>query len=176
MNMRKVRDYPHPETPADTVHVYEMGEGGPAAELHVAVQPDLPEARQGAGGVHHVAFRTPDETQYDAWAQRLRDMRIPNSGKIDRFYFRSLYFREPNGILFEIATDGPGFADRRAAGNARREASAAAVPRAAPAPDRGGAETAVSCDGSKYRCRALMGCHAQGAAHRPDPGIRHRIG
>ena len=37
-------------------------------------------------------------------------MRIPNSGKIDRFYFRSLYFREPNGILFEIATDGPGFA------------------------------------------------------------------
>jgi glyoxalase family protein len=110
MNMRKVRDYPHPETPADTVHVYEMGEGGPAAELHVAVQPDLPEARQGAGGAHHVAFRTPDETQYDAWAQRLRDMHIPNSGKIDRFYFRSLYFREPNGILFEIATDGPGFA------------------------------------------------------------------
>jgi glyoxalase family protein len=37
-------------------------------------------------------------------------MRIPNSGKVDRFYFRSLYFREPNGILFEIASDGPGFA------------------------------------------------------------------
>ena len=37
-------------------------------------------------------------------------MRIPNSGKVDRFYFQSLYFREPNGILFEIATDGPGFA------------------------------------------------------------------
>jgi glyoxalase family protein len=110
MNMRNVRDYPHPEDRADTVHVYEMGEGGPAAELHVAVQPDAPEARQGAGGVHHVAFRTPDETQYDAWAQRLNDMRVPNSGKIDRFYFRSLYFREPNGILFEIATDGPGFA------------------------------------------------------------------
>jgi glyoxalase family protein len=110
MNMRKVRDYPHPEDRAATVHVYEMGEGGPAAELHVAVQPDAPEARQGAGGVHHVAFRTPDETLYDAWAQRLNDMRVPNSGKIDRFYFRSLYFREPNGILFEIATDGPGFA------------------------------------------------------------------
>jgi glyoxalase family protein len=110
MSMRKVRDYPHPEKSADTVHVYAMGEGGAAAELHVTVQPDLPAARQGAGGVHHVAFRTPDETQYDAWAERLRDMRIPNSGKIDRFYFRSLYFREPNGILFEIATDGPGFA------------------------------------------------------------------
>jgi glyoxalase family protein len=110
MNLRKARDYPHPEKPADTVHVYEMGGGGPAAELHVAVQRDLPPARQGAGGVHHVAFRTPDEAQYDAWARRLNDMRIPNSGKVDRFYFRSLYFREPNGILFEIATDGPGFA------------------------------------------------------------------
>jgi glyoxalase family protein len=109
MNMRPVRTYPHPENAKHTVHVYEMGEGGPAAELHVAVQPDLPEARQGRGGVHHVAFRTPD-TEYDAWAERLKKMRIPNSGKVDRFYFRSLYFREPNGILFEIASDGPGFA------------------------------------------------------------------
>ena len=87
-----------------------MGEGGPAAELHVVEQPDLPTARQGAGGVHHVAFRTPDEAQYDAWAERLDELRVPYSGAVDRFYFRSLYFREPNGILFEIATDGPGFA------------------------------------------------------------------
>ncbi len=110
MNMRPVRDYPHSENTKDRVHVYEMGAGGPAAELHVAVQPDLAPARSGAGAVHHVAFRTPDETEYDQWAQRLNELHIPNSGKIDRFYFRSLYFREPNGILFEIATDGPGFA------------------------------------------------------------------
>ncbi len=110
MNMRAVRDYPHPDSNRDRVHVYAMGEGGPAAELHVAVRPDLPAAHPGAGGVHHVAFRTPDEAQYDEWARRLRALRVPNSGKIDRFYFRSLYFREPNGILFEIATDGPGFA------------------------------------------------------------------
>ena len=109
MNMRPVRTYPHPENSRHTVHVYEMGEGGPAAELHVAVQPDLQPARQGAGGVHHVAFRTPD-VDYDEWADRLRALKIPNSGKVDRFYFRSLYFREPNGILFEIASDGPGFA------------------------------------------------------------------
>ena len=109
-NMKKVRDYPHPQSNKDIVHVYQMGEGGPAAELHVAVQPDLPAAEQGAGAVHHVAFRTPDDAQYDAWAERLKAMRIPNSGKVDRFYFHSLYFREPNGILFEIATDGPGFA------------------------------------------------------------------
>jgi glyoxalase family protein len=109
MNMRRVRDYAAPDAAAQ-VHVFAMGEGGPAAELHVIEQKDLPVARQGAGGVHHVAFRTPDDAQYQAWAQRLNQLGIRNSGEIDRFYFRSLYFREPNGILFEIATDGPGFA------------------------------------------------------------------
>jgi glyoxalase family protein len=109
MNMRKARDYAAPDARAP-IHVYAMGEGGPAAELHVVEQKDLPTARQGAGGVHHVAFRTPDDSQYQAWAQRLNELHVPNSGEVDRFYFRSLYFREPNGILFEIATDGPGFA------------------------------------------------------------------
>lgn len=107
--MRLVREYPHPEREQNRVHVYEMGEGGASAELHVAVQPDIGVARQGAGGVHHVAFRTPD-ADYDAWAERLNAFRIPNSGKVDRYWFQSLYFREPNGILFEIATEGPGFA------------------------------------------------------------------
>lgn len=78
-------------------------------EVHLRVEPDLPIARQGAGGVHHVAFRTPDEEQYREWIARLEHYGVPNSGAVDRFYFRSLYFREPNGILFEIATDGPGF-------------------------------------------------------------------
>jgi glyoxalase family protein len=109
VNMRPVREYAHPESPGHLVHVYEMGEGGPAAELHVAVRPDLPVAQPGAGGVHHVAFRSADD-QYDAWAERLNRVRIPNSGKVDRYWFRSLYFREPNGVLFEIASDGPGFA------------------------------------------------------------------
>jgi glyoxalase family protein len=109
MNMRKVRDYAAPEAP-DRIEVFATGEGGPAAELHVIESKDLPMAHQGAGGVHHVAFRTPDNAQYEAWAARLNELGIRNSGAIDRFYFRSLYFREPNGILFEIATDGPGFA------------------------------------------------------------------
>lgn len=109
-NMRPARDYPHPDNPTSSVHVFEMGAGGgPHAELHVAVQPDLPVAQQGAGGVHHVAFRTPD-ADYDAWAHRLNELQVPNSGKVDRYWFRSLYVREPNGVLFEIATDGPGFA------------------------------------------------------------------
>jgi glyoxalase family protein len=109
MNLRLAREYPHPDNPREAVRVYQMGAGGPHAELHVAVQPDLRPARLGAGGVHHVAFRAPTEDQYHAWTDRLNTLGIPNSGEIDRFYFRSLYFREPNGILFEIATDGPGF-------------------------------------------------------------------
>ena len=107
MNMRKVRDYTL--TGKVAVHVYEMGEGGAAAELHVAVEPTAPMARQGAGGVHHVAFRT-TLADYDAWALRLQQLQVPSSGPVDRYYFKSLYFREPNGILFELATDEPGFA------------------------------------------------------------------
>jgi glyoxalase family protein len=105
MNMRDVRQYDDGER---EVHVYEMGPGGPAAELHVRIEPDLNPASQGAGGVHHVAFRSPDD-KYEDWANRLVDLGVPNSGPVDRYWFRSLYFREPNGILFEIATDGPGF-------------------------------------------------------------------
>lgn len=122
LGMRKVREYVRPNAssgddgPADdgrhaAAHVYAMGEGdGPHTELHLAVRPDLPPGRLGAGGVHHVAFRTPSRETYDAWAERLRELRVPNSGPVDRYYFRSLYLREPHGVLFEIATDGPGFA------------------------------------------------------------------
>jgi glyoxalase family protein len=109
MAMRQVRSYAAPDAPGVTVQVYAMGEGGPAAELHVRVEPALPPAQPGAGGVHHVAFRVRDE-EYGDWVERLRRLRIPSSGPVDRFWFRSLYTREPNGILYEIATDGPGFA------------------------------------------------------------------
>ncbi|MFC3168351.1 ring-cleaving dioxygenase [Paracoccus fontiphilus] len=108
MNMARVRDYPSPDGEGQ-VHVFAMGDGGAAAELHVAVQPGLPAARQGAGGVHHVAFRVPDTEALTEWTARLRGFRVPNSGEVERFYFRSLYFREPGGNLFELATDGPGF-------------------------------------------------------------------
>ncbi|MCC5988639.1 MAG: ring-cleaving dioxygenase [Pararhodobacter sp.] len=108
MNMRQVRDYPSPDGQGQ-VHVFAMGAGGPAAELHVAVQPGLPVARRGAGAVHHVAFRVPDRAALSAWTQRVSELGVQNSGEIERFYFRSLYFREPGGNLFELATDGPGF-------------------------------------------------------------------
>lgn len=110
LNMRQVHQYKLLGEEESPVYVYEMGSGGAHAELHVAEQPNLPAARLGAGAVHHVAFRTPTYDDYDHWIERVREFRIPNSGPVDRFWFRSLYFREPNGILFEIATDEPGFA------------------------------------------------------------------
>jgi len=110
MNMHQTREYTVDDVAKTVVHVFNMGTAaGPHAELHVAVQPTMADAQQGAGGVHHVAFRSRD-TDYEAWANRLNELGIPNSGKVDRFWFRSLYVREPNGVLFEIATDGPGFA------------------------------------------------------------------
>jgi glyoxalase family protein len=111
MNMRRVREYVVAMDGAQrTVHVYQMGANGPQAELHVMIEPGAKPASPGAGGVHHVAFRTPNDEQYNAWAERLTQLGMRSSGPVDRYYFRSLYFREPNGILFEIATDGPGFA------------------------------------------------------------------
>lgn len=107
MGMEHAREY---QDGGLAVHVYSMKGDGPHAELHVAVAPEHPRARLGAGGVHHVAFRTPTESEYHAWTERLNSFGVPNSGEIDRYYFRSLYFREPGHVLFEIATDGPGFA------------------------------------------------------------------
>jgi glyoxalase family protein len=63
----------------------------------------------GAGTVHHVAWASPME-DHEAWRQRVADAGMRPTPVIDRFYFKSVYFREPNGILFEIATLGPGFA------------------------------------------------------------------
>ena len=108
MNMRKVRQYPAANGMAET-HVFEMGPGGPGAELHVVVDPNQPMARPGAGGVHHVAFRTPDQDSLRQWIARVSQAGLRSSGEVERYYFTSLYFREPNGILFEIATDVPGF-------------------------------------------------------------------
>ena len=64
--------------------------------------------RQSAGSVHHVAWATSDAEQ-GAWLERLNQAGVPNSGIIDRHYFHSLYFREPGGVLFELATEEPGF-------------------------------------------------------------------
>lgn len=107
--MRVARTYAAPDAPQIDVTVFQMGEGGPAAELHVRTEPNLAPAQQGSGAVHHVAFRAADH-EYAGWIERYQSLGVHSSGPVDRFYFRSLYAREPGGILYEIATDGPGFA------------------------------------------------------------------
>jgi glyoxalase family protein len=75
------------------------------------VYDDAPAERglQGAGTVHHVAWGSPME-EHEAWQRRIAASGAQVTPVIDRFYFRSIYFREPSGVLFEIATIGPGFA------------------------------------------------------------------
>ena len=93
------------------VAVFEVGPGGAGAEVRLEERPDLSLHRQvGIGGVHHIAFRAPDYEEHVAWGEKLRKAGIGATPVIDRYYFRSIYFREPGGVLFEIATDGPGFA------------------------------------------------------------------
>ncbi len=100
------------QTPHQTsVTVFEVGPGGPGAEVHVEIHPAWPFRRfVGIGGVHHMAFRTPNEEEHRQWRNRIAAVNPSVTPVIDRFYFRSIYFREPGGVLFEIATDGPGFA------------------------------------------------------------------
>lgn len=89
--------------------VYELNGGGAGQEIWVAEQPDRPSGQLGAGGVHHIAFRVADDEAQRYWRERLVSYGLGVSAFIDRFYFHSIYFRIPGGILFEIATDGPGF-------------------------------------------------------------------
>jgi glyoxalase family protein len=92
------------------IHVFEVGPGGLGAEIHVEVHPELSRGYAGVGGVHHVAFRTPNPEEHQAWQREVAASGLHVTPVIDRYYFKSIYFREPSGVLYEIATDGPGFA------------------------------------------------------------------
>jgi len=75
----------------------------------VAYEPaPLERGRQSAGTVHHIAWGT-SVAEHPRWEEHLSQVGIPTSGIVDRHYFHSIYFREPSGVLFEIADDGPGF-------------------------------------------------------------------
>jgi glyoxalase family protein len=93
------------------VTIYEVGPGGPGAQVHLEVDTTLPFHRfVGVGGVHHVAFRVPNDEEQVQWRERVARLNPTVTPIIDRFYFHSVYFREPGGVLCELATDGPGFA------------------------------------------------------------------
>ncbi len=88
---------------------YEVGEGGPGTIVDVLSQPDSPTGIVNAGTVHHVAWRASNDEQQKEWREKLVKARMNVTPVIDRNYFHSIYFREPGGVLLEIATDPPGF-------------------------------------------------------------------
>lgn len=88
---------------------FESGIGGSGTYVDAGAFPNLPVGRWGSGGVHHVAWRMTDVAEELALRELINRAGLQPSPKIDRFWFESVYFREPNGIVFELATDGPGF-------------------------------------------------------------------
>jgi glyoxalase family protein len=88
---------------------YTVGNGGPGTYVDLLVDPNLPHGLNGAGTIHHVAFRTPDDASHEIAHGEIASAGYHISPIIDRAYFKSIYYREPGGVLFEIATDRPGF-------------------------------------------------------------------
>ena len=92
--------------PRTRLHAVSAGPGSVVDILHL---PEEAPAQGGAGTVHHIAWRTADDERQLAWQQEIARLGIRVTPVMDRQYFRSIYFREPGGVLFEIATDPPGF-------------------------------------------------------------------
>ncbi|MFD1361852.1 ring-cleaving dioxygenase [Lentibacillus salinarum] len=90
-------------------HLFEVGEGGNGARVVVEHNAVMPNAQQGYGTVHHAAFRVEDRSVLEEWTKRMDDFGFRTSGYVNRFYFESLYAPVAPQILFEFATDGPGF-------------------------------------------------------------------
>lgn len=88
---------------------YEIGAGGPGNMVDIIVVPNMAPGRNAAGTVHHIALRTPDDNNQLAWLEEIGGLGYGVSPVRDRQYFHSIYFHEPGGVLFEIATDPPGF-------------------------------------------------------------------
>jgi len=88
---------------------YTIGTDTDVAVVDLIVEPELSPARQSAGSVHHIAWRVADRSLQAQWRKKLLETGLHTTEILDRKYFESVYFREPGGVLFEIATDGPGF-------------------------------------------------------------------
>jgi catechol 2,3-dioxygenase-like lactoylglutathione lyase family enzyme len=94
----------------DAIFRYAAGDGGPGSIVDLRVVPGIWPGVIGAGTVHHVAFRSSNETEQMSLRTELTSLGYNVTPQLDRDYFKSIYFREPGGVLFEVATDGPGFA------------------------------------------------------------------
>jgi len=89
--------------------LFEVGQGGNGASIIVEQRADLLKAIEGFGNIHHLALRVADEEALRHWIHVINQINVPSSGFVDRFYFQSEYFLAATHVLFELATDGPGF-------------------------------------------------------------------
>jgi len=88
--------------------IFQAEEGQLQGQI-VIVEQDGPKEKPGRGSVHHLAIRVKDKEELEQWEQRIQDFGFPIIKKADRYYFSSIYMKESHGIIFELATDGPGF-------------------------------------------------------------------
>lgn len=88
---------------------FSVGEGAAESAIDILTSPGTPRASQSAGSVHHIAWRTPGGEEQRAWRDKIQEAGLFVTDVLDRSYFQSIYFREPGEVLFEIATDPPGF-------------------------------------------------------------------
>ncbi len=92
-----------------SVFRYAVGEGGSGAMVDLHCAPDVWSGIVAGGTIHHIAWRAPTDAMQRAWREAIAGVGLNVTPRLDRQYFQSIYFREPGGVLFEIATDGPGF-------------------------------------------------------------------
>ncbi len=115
----------------ESYHLYFGDETGrPGTAITFFEWAGAPKGQPGIGGTHHYALRVPTYDGLLKWKRRLVDRGLPVDGPLDRHYFKSIYFRDPDGTIVEIATDGPGWAIDEAAeqiGSAFREPPAAMI-------------------------------------------------
>ena len=90
-------------------HGFALGSGGSETFIEVREMPTAPRGMWGVGTMHHVAWRVADDSAELAVRRRVASAGLRPTEVIDRFWFKSVYFQEPGGVLFELATDGPGF-------------------------------------------------------------------
>ena len=102
--------YRHIQETGDRFRLGALGGGGVGKTIDLIRRSGSQSGRLGAGSVHHLAFRVRDDAEQNAWREKLVTLGYDVSPIMDRVYFHSIYFREPGAVLFEIATDPPGFA------------------------------------------------------------------
>ena len=98
-----------PEKPGEAGHIYGLEKGAPGTMIGFIDRPEEDRGSVGIGTVHHIAFAVEDQDEQLKWRKKLQAHNVNVTQVLDRKYFKSIYFREPNGLLLEIATIPPGF-------------------------------------------------------------------